>query len=94
MTNQEKKEKSNSKIIALELPNSNLGRLRVVKLNAARFWDSETKKSQYKGAWFKHDDALYEMNVEITLDVDTLQVLSVKPYLRKVELNNEGQSEQ
>jgi len=84
--------RAKTEIIQLELPEHNLGRLRVLNLNATRIWSSETQQSQYKGCWVKgNDGAMYEVNISIVIDIDTLQLKSLKPYLRRVEIEGQNQ---
>jgi hypothetical protein len=87
----EKQEKAKVQIVNLDLPENNLGRIRVLNLNSTRQWNAEKQQSEYKGCWFRKDDYLYEINIQVIIDTDNMQVLSVKPYLRQIEI--EGQTE-
>jgi hypothetical protein len=88
----ESKEKAKTQIIGLELPANNLGRIKTVNLNANRQWNADKQASEFKGCWVKgNDNALYEVNISLTIDVDTLQIISIKPYLRRVEVEGQNQ---
>jgi len=83
-----------SKIITLQLPEENIGSVKVFNLNASRSWDAQNQQSVYKGCWLKGPNGeLYELNVSVIIETDTLRLKSIRPYLRRVELNKDGQTE-